>query len=149
MSDVTQILNAIHAGDPHAAAQLLPLVYDELGKLAAAQMAREKPGHTLDATVLVHEAYVRLAANVQPREAFANRRHFFVAAGEAMRRILVENARRKQLPKHGSGRHRIVLDEAHRNLESSDDLLLLNDEYIARSAQEKFFSGSQGTNQVD
>jgi RNA polymerase sigma factor (TIGR02999 family) len=127
MAEITQILNAVDAGDPHAAAQLLPLVYDELRKLAAAQMACEKPGHTLDATALVHEAYVRLAANEKPQQAFANRRHFFAAAAEAMRRILVENARRKNLPKHGGGRRRIVLDEAHRILESSDDLLLLDD----------------------
>jgi RNA polymerase sigma factor (TIGR02999 family) len=93
MSDVTHILNAIEQGDPHAAAQLLPLVYDELRRLAAAQLAREKPGQTLDATALVHEAYLRLVGDQQ----FANRRHFFAAAAQAMRRILVEAARRKQL----------------------------------------------------
>src|ERR1700757_3536735 len=93
MSDVTQILSAIEQGDPHAAEQLLPLVYDELRRLAAAQLVREKPGQTLEATALVHEAYLRLVGDQQ----FANRRHFFAAAAQAMRRILVESARRKQL----------------------------------------------------
>jgi RNA polymerase sigma factor (TIGR02999 family) len=123
MSDVTQILKAIHAGDPHAARQLLPLVYDELRRLAAQHLAHEKPGQTLDATALVHEAYLRLAGD----QHFDNRRHFFAAAAEAMRRILVEKARRAMLPKHGGGRRRLALDEAHRILESSDDLLLLDD----------------------
>ena len=93
MNDVTRILSAIEQGDPHAAEQLLPLVYDELRRLAAAQLAREKPGQTLEATALVHEAYLRLVGDQQ----FANRRHFFAAAAQAMRRILVESARRKQL----------------------------------------------------
>src|SRR5262245_27836169 len=93
MSDVTQILNAIEQGDPAAAEQLLPLVYDELRRLAAAQLAREKPGQTLEATALVHEAYLRLVGDQQ----FANRRHFYAAAAQAMRRILVESARRKLL----------------------------------------------------
>jgi len=109
MSDVTQILNAIEAGDAQAAEQLLPLVYDELRRLAAAQMAREKPGHTLDATALVHEAYVRL---VGPNEEvrFANRGHFFAAVAEAMRRILVESARRKASLKRGGALSRQPLD---------------------------------------
>lgn len=102
MSDVTQILNAIDAGDPKAASQLLPLVYDELRRLAAHKMAHEQPGQTLDATGLVHEAYTRLVGDQQ----FQNRRHFFGAAAEAMRRILVENARRKGREKHGGGRQR-------------------------------------------
>ena len=93
MSEVTRILSAIEQGDPHAAEQLLPLVYDELRRLAAAQLAREKPGQTLEATALVHEAYLRLVGDQQ----FANRRHFLAAAAQAMRRILVESARRKQL----------------------------------------------------
>jgi RNA polymerase sigma factor (TIGR02999 family) len=93
MTDVTRILSAIEQGDPHAAEQLLPLVYDELRRLAAAQLAREKPGQTLEATALVHEAYLRLVGDQQ----FANRRHFFAAAAQAMRRILVDSARRKQL----------------------------------------------------
>src|SRR5256714_14846137 len=90
MNEVTHILSAIDQGDPHAAAQLLPLVYDELRRMAAAQMARERPGQTIDATALVHEAYLRLAGD----QKFDNRRHFFAAAAPAMRRILVENARR-------------------------------------------------------
>src|SRR5437667_3102167 len=93
MTDVTQILNAIEGGDPQAAEQLLPLVYDELRRLAAGQLAREKAGQTLQATALVHEAYLRLVGDQQ----FANRRHFFAAAAQAMRRILVESARRKHL----------------------------------------------------
>src|SRR5688572_4989636 len=93
MSDVTQILSAIEAGDPKAAELLLPLVYDELRKLAAQKLAHERPGQTLEATALVHEAYLRLVGDQQ----FANRRHFFAAAAQAMRRILVESARRKQL----------------------------------------------------
>jgi RNA polymerase sigma factor (TIGR02999 family) len=93
MADVTQILSAIEQGDPHAAAQLLPLVYDELRQLAARKLAGEKEGQTLDATALVHEAYLRLVGEQQ----FDNRRHFFAAAAQAMRRILIDSARRKQL----------------------------------------------------
>ena len=93
MTDVTRILSAIEQGDPQAAEQLLPLVYDELWKLAAAKLAQEKPGQTLDATALVHEAYLRLVGD----QRFANRRHFFAAAAQAMRRILIDSARRKQL----------------------------------------------------
>src|SRR5436309_10765240 len=93
MSEVTRILSAIEQGDPHAAEHLLPLVYDELRRLAAQNLAREKPGQTLDATALVHEAYLRLVGDHQ----FANRRHFFAAAAQAMRRILIDAARRKQL----------------------------------------------------
>src|SRR2546423_7044617 len=99
MSEVTRILNAAEAGDPQAAEQLLPLVYAELRRLAAAQMGREKPGQTLDATALVHEAFLRLVGD----QTFANRRHFFAAAAEAMRRILVESARRKKRQRHGGG----------------------------------------------
>src|SRR5215510_9603293 len=101
MSEVTRILNAIEQGDPHAAGQLLPLVYDELRRLAAAQMVREKPGQTLDATALVHEAYLRLIGQTT-EPVWANRRHFFAAAAEAMRRILVESARRRKRQKRGS-----------------------------------------------
>jgi RNA polymerase sigma factor (TIGR02999 family) len=134
MSDVTRILAAIEQGDRHAASQLLPLVYDELRKLAVARMAQESPGQTLQATALVHEAYLRL---VGPGDAvkWDNRGHFFAAAAEAMRRILVENARQKRLPKHGGGRRRIDLNEAHRLLESSDDLLEV-DEALDRLAAE-------------
>jgi RNA polymerase sigma factor (TIGR02999 family) len=120
MNELTRILSAIDQGDSHAAAQLLPLVYDELRRLAAHRLAHEKPGQTLDATALVHEAYLRLLANpgkasagrmsVQNAPHWDNSRHFFAAAAEAMRRILVENARRKQAPKHGGGRQRRVLE---------------------------------------
>jgi RNA polymerase sigma factor (TIGR02999 family) len=131
MSDVTRLLGAAASGDRQAAANLLPLVYDELRKLAAARMAAEAPGHTLGATALVHEAYLRLVGD----QHFDGRGHFFAAAAEAMRRVLVEAARRKRLPKHGGGRRRIELNEAHRVLESSDDLLLL-DEALARLSGE-------------
>jgi RNA polymerase sigma factor (TIGR02999 family) len=102
MSDVTRILSAIEQGDPHAAEQLLPLVYDELRKLAAQKIAREKPGQTLDATALVHEAFVRLVGQDQP-PSYEDRGHFFAAAATAMRRILIDNARRKQTLKRGGG----------------------------------------------
>src|SRR5215212_3805922 len=108
MSDVTQLLSAIEAGDPKAAAELLPLVYDELRKLAAARLAAEKPGQTLQATALVHEAYVRLVGGEQPQN-WNSRGHFIAAAAEAMRRILVENARRKKAEKRGGERKRIDL----------------------------------------
>src|SRR5881392_4152797 len=105
MPDVTELLDAAAAGDPRAAADLLPLVYDELRKLAAARLAREKPGQTVQATALVHDAYVRLVG-ADPGRGFNGRGHFFAAAAEAMRRILVENARRKRAEKHGGGRRR-------------------------------------------
>src|SRR4030081_1033763 len=110
MTDVTSILSAIEQGDPHAAQQLLPLVYDELRKLAASKLVAEKPGQTLQATALVHEAYVRLVGS-EPDQAWNGRGHFFAAAAEAWRRILVENARRKGQLKRGSGRSRMDLDE--------------------------------------
>src|SRR5258708_10806004 len=113
MSDVTRIVFAIDAGDPQAAAQLLPLVYEELRKLAAGHMANEAPGHTLDATALVHEAYLRLVAR-PGRESgevpFANRAHFFAAAAEAMRRVLVDSARRKHAHKRGAAAKPLPLD---------------------------------------
>lgn len=111
MSDVTQILSQIEQGDPSAAEQLLPLVYDELRKLAAQKLTNEKPGQTLQATALVHEAYLRLV-DVEEAQHWNSRGHFFGAAAEAMRRILVENARRKQRPKHGGDRRRVELDDA-------------------------------------
>ena len=124
MNDLSQILNAVGQADPQAAAQLLPLVYDELRRLAAGQMAREKPGHTLDATALVHEASLRLVGE----QRFENRRHFFAAAAEAMRRILVENARRKQSLKRGGDRRRLELDiEQLVEVEKSEPLLALDD----------------------
>jgi RNA polymerase sigma factor (TIGR02999 family) len=108
VNDVTGLLRDVERGDPHAAAQLWRVVYDELRGLAGAQMACETPGQTLGATALVNEAYVRLAGN--PDQAFANRRHFFAAAAQAMRRILVETARRKGRAKHGGGRRREYAD---------------------------------------
>jgi RNA polymerase sigma factor (TIGR02999 family) len=111
MNAVTTILSAIEAGDPHAAAELLPLVYDELRKIAAAQLAAEKSGQTLQATALVHEAYLRLVGSPDG-EHWNHRGHFFAAAAEAIRRILVENARRKQRHKHGGDRRRVSLEEA-------------------------------------
>jgi RNA polymerase sigma factor (TIGR02999 family) len=109
MSKVTHILAGIEAGDPHAAEQLLPLVYDELRELAALKLAQEKPGQTLQATALVHEAYLRLVDGETPQH-WNSRRHFFAAAAEAMRRILVEQARRKHRHRHGGGRQRVPLD---------------------------------------
>mgnify|MGYP001558900515 CR=1 FL=1 len=132
MSDVTQVLAAIEQGDPHAAAQLLPLVYDELRKLAAAHMAHEKPGQTLDATALVHEAYLRLVGD----QRFDSRRHFFAAAAEAMRRILIENARRKQALRHGQGRSHVALDEADLITTTTPDELLAVDEALEKLAAE-------------
>jgi RNA polymerase sigma factor (TIGR02999 family) len=105
MNEVTRILSAVEQGDPHAANQLLPLVYDELRKLAAKKMAQEAPGQTLQPTALVHEAYLRLV-DVEKAQHWNSRGHFFAAASEAMRRILVEGARRKQRLKHGGGRVR-------------------------------------------
>src|SRR5271167_1147969 len=108
MSDATQLLNAMEAGDPQAAAQLLPLVYTELRRLAAQRLAQEKPGQTLQPTALVHEAYIRLVDTDQLRH-WDNRGHFFAAAAEAMRRILVEQARRKGRERHGGGLKRVDL----------------------------------------
>src|SRR5262245_47105954 len=106
MSEVTRILSSIEQGDPSAANQLLPLVYDELRKLAAARLAQERPGQTLEATALVHEAYLRLV-DVETVQHFNGRGHFFAAAAEAMRRILVEHAREKKRVKRGGGLHRL------------------------------------------
>jgi RNA polymerase sigma factor (TIGR02999 family) len=118
MSEVTRILSAMEQGDPQAARQLLPLVYDELRKLAAQRIAEEKPGQTLQATALVHEAYLRLVASPgresgDSKQHWDSRRHFFAAAAEAMRRILIENARRKRRLKHGGGKQR---EELHPDL---------------------------------
>jgi RNA polymerase sigma factor (TIGR02999 family) len=109
MNDVTQILSQIEQGDPSAAEQLLPLVYDELRKLAAANLAKEKPGQTLQATALVHEAYIRLV-DAEKAQKWDSRGHFFAAAAEAMRRILVQQARRKRRQKHGGNLRRHVVD---------------------------------------
>jgi RNA polymerase sigma factor (TIGR02999 family) len=135
MSDVTRILSRIEQGDGQAAEQLLPLVYDELRKLAVQKMAQEKPGQTLQATALVHEAYIRLV-DVDKAQHWDSRRHFFAAAAEAMRRILVESARRKGRQKHGSDAHRLVLDENQWVSRTTPDQLLAVDEALARLAQE-------------
>ncbi len=134
MSEVTRILSAIEQGDPHASAQLLPLVYDELRKLAAAKLAQEKPGQTLEATALVHEAYLRLVDADQARH-WSGRGHFFGAAAEAMRRILVENARRKGRDKHGGGRRRIELAQLELAVDLPADHLLALDEALTALAE--------------
>ncbi len=127
MTDVTRILGAIERGDPSAAEQLLPLVYEELRKLAAAKLAQEKPGQTLQPTALVHEAYLRLVDAARPRH-WSGRGHFFAAAAEAMRRILVEQARRKRSRKRGGDRQRIDLDLlAATSPPRRDDLLDLDE----------------------
>jgi RNA polymerase sigma factor (TIGR02999 family) len=127
MSDVTRILDAVVKGDPHAASQLLPLVYDELRQLAAQRLAHEKPGQTLQATALVHEAYLRLVGGGEGQH-WAGRRHFFAAAAEAMRRILIDNARRKRRHKRGGGLVRRELDtECLAAPVPSEDLLVLNE----------------------
>src|SRR5262245_17547264 len=127
MADVAQILAAIEAGDPRAAAELLPLVYDELRRLAAARLAEEKPGQTLQPTALVHEAYVRLVGGGQPQD-WNGRGHFFAAAAEAMRRILVEAARRKRSTKRGGACRRVELEDAVSCAdEAADGLLSLSD----------------------
>jgi len=131
MSEVTRILSAIEQGDPHAAEHLLPLVYEELRKLAAQRLAQEKPGQTLQATALVHEAYLRLV-DVDKAQHWNSRGHFFAAAAEAMRRILVENARRKQRYKHGGGRHKATLDPAGLSYESADEEILAIDDALGR-----------------
>jgi RNA polymerase sigma factor (TIGR02999 family) len=134
MNDVTRILSAIEVGDPQAAEQLLPLVYDELRRLAADKLAREGPGQTLQATALVHEAYVRLVGGDQPQD-WSGRGHFFAAAAEAMRRIIVENARRKGRVKHGGGLVRHDLDEVQPAAPGLGEDLLALDEALARLAE--------------
>jgi RNA polymerase sigma factor (TIGR02999 family) len=134
MSEVTHILSAIEQGDPSASEQLLPLVYEELRKLAAQKLAHEQPGQTLQATALVHEAYLRLV-DVEHTQHWDSRRHFFAAAAEAMRRILIENARRKQSHKGGGGLVRKSLDDVELAVpEASEDLLAL-DEALNKLAQ--------------
>jgi RNA polymerase sigma factor (TIGR02999 family) len=133
MNEVTRILSAIEQGDPHAAEQLLPLVYDELRKLAAERMAQEKPGQTLQATALVHEAYLRLV-DAEKAPYWNSRGHFFAAAAEAMRRILVEKARRKASLKRGGGRAREELDEENLVAPPLPDDLLALDEALSQLA---------------
>ena len=126
MSEVTRVLSAIEGGDPHAAEQLLPLVYDELRQLAAQQLAQEKPGQTLEATALVHEAYVRLV-DADKAQHWNSRGHFFTAAAQAMRRILVENARRKKRIKHGGDLNRVEIEMANLPTRMSTELLALDE----------------------
>jgi RNA polymerase sigma factor (TIGR02999 family) len=135
MSEVTRILSAIEEGDGQAAKELLPLVYDELRKLAAARLAQEKPGQTLQATALVHEAYLRLV-NVEATGQWNSRGHFFAAAAEAMRRILVENARRRGRAKHGGGLKRQELNEPQIAAEETVADLVALDEALVRLAQQ-------------
>jgi RNA polymerase sigma factor (TIGR02999 family) len=158
MSEVTRILSAIEQGDPTAAEQLLLLVYDELRRLAALKLAKEKPGQTLEATALVHEAYIRLVTSGKGKPPKAlhwdSRRHFFAAAAEAMRRILVESARRKRSVKHGGQRARLdleqvalVADDTPQNLVELDELLnqLADaDPKAAELVKMRFFAGLTG-----
>jgi RNA polymerase sigma factor (TIGR02999 family) len=135
MSDVTQLLDAIDAGDPKAADQLLPLVYEELRKLAAARMANEKAGQTLQPTALVHEAWLKIAGDGS--EQFANRRHFFKAAATAMQQILIDNARRKQRLKHGGDQAGEELHESRIAVSvPSDELLAVNDALTALALED-------------
>jgi RNA polymerase sigma factor (TIGR02999 family) len=131
MSEVTHILNAIDQGDPQAASQLLPLVYDELRKLAAHKLAHEQLGQTLDATALVHEAYLRLV-DADQAQRFNSRGHFFAAAAEAMRRILIDNARHKHRLNHGAGRARVDLDDLEVAAPQRCEDLLALDEALAQ-----------------
>jgi RNA polymerase sigma factor (TIGR02999 family) len=150
MDDLTQILNGLERGDPRAAGELLPLVYDELRRLAAQRLAQEKPGQTLQATALVHEAYLRLVGKDRAIE-WNGRGHFFAAAAEAMRRILVENARRKRTLKQGGDLARQEYDEAilatpetHEDLEALDEALHLlagQDPVKARLVELRYFAG--------
>ncbi len=135
MSEVTRILSAIEQGEPHAAAQLLPLVYDELRRLAAQRLAQEQPGLTLQATALVHEAYLRLV-DVEQAQHFNSKGHFFAAAAEAMRRILVDNARRKKTEKRGGKRQRIDFSQAEPISQADPDAVLDLDEALSLLAGE-------------
>src|SRR5439155_10716919 len=135
MNEVTRILSAIDQGDPHAAEQLLPLVYDELRQLAAQKLAQEKPGQTLQATALVHEAYLRLVG-ANPQQPWDSRGHFFAAAAEAMRRILINHARDKGRQKRGGGRQRVDLDHLAVADQASEDEVLALDEALQRLEQQ-------------
>ena len=140
MNDVTHILSAIEQGDPRAVEQLLPLVYDELRKLAAARLAEEKPGQTLQATALVHEAYLRLV-DCEKIQRWDSRGHFFAAAAEAMRRILVDRARAKRRAKRGGGRKRIDVDTIDLATTATPDELLAVNEALAKLAENDGVAG--------
>jgi RNA polymerase sigma factor (TIGR02999 family) len=133
MNDVTQMLSRIESGDPTATEELLPLVYEELRKLAAQRLAHEKPGQTLQATALVHEAYLRLVIGADALQ-WNNRGHFFAAAAEAMRRILIEQARRKQAARHGGGRERVDLVDADCAIDEADVEILSLDAALTKLA---------------
>ncbi|HMF12903.1 MAG TPA: sigma-70 family RNA polymerase sigma factor [Gemmataceae bacterium] len=140
MIEVTRVLSAIERGDPHAAAQLLPLVYDELRKLAAQKFSQEKPGQTLQATALVHEAYLRLVASARPGSSPPDQRwgsqgHFFAAAAEAMRRILVDRARAKRCEKRGGTRKKLDVDAIDLAATATPEQLLALDETLAKLAR--------------
>ena len=135
MTDVTRILNAIEQGDAKAAGELLPLIYDELRRLATQKMSQESPGQTLQATALVHEAYIRLAG--PEGQNWSNRAHFFSAAAEAMRRILVENAHRKRSAKHGGNRQRVDLDEGNIAFGVPSDDCIALDEALTKLTEEE------------
>jgi len=132
MAEVTQLLHDLDEGDPRAADRLLPLIYEELRKLAAVKMSRESPGQTLQATALVHEAWLRLAGE---NHSWASRRQFFSAAAEAMRRILIERARERGRVRHGGGLERVTLEGLDLAISTDDDLLLLVGEALDRLAQ--------------
>jgi RNA polymerase sigma factor (TIGR02999 family) len=136
MSDLTRLLDAAAAGNQHAAGELLPLVYDELRTLAAARMAAEKPGNTLDATGLVHEAYLRLVGPTDEKTRWGGRGHFFSAAAEAMRRVLVDRARGKGRRKRGGDRRRVGLSDIPGRADDDPDLLLSLDDALSRLATE-------------
>jgi RNA polymerase sigma factor (TIGR02999 family) len=135
MNEVTRILSAVEQGDPHAAEQLLPLIYDELRKLAAQKLAQEKPGQTLQATALVHYAYLRLVDREEAQH-WNSRGHFFAAAAEAMRRILVERARQRRSRKQGGGHNRVNLEQALSLADESAEDFLALDEALAQLAHE-------------
>jgi RNA polymerase sigma factor (TIGR02999 family) len=136
MNEVTRVLSAIEHGEPHAADQLLPLVYDELRRLAAQKLAQEKPGQTLEATALVHDAYLRLVDSDQAKH-WNSRHHFFAAAAEAMRRILIEQARRKHRVRHGGARKRLDLDRLDPAASDGGEEILAVDEALERLAAEE------------
>jgi len=135
MGDATYLLNAIENGDPTAADQLLPLVYEELRLLAASKMANESAGHTLQPTALVHEAWLRLVGNTNPK--FANRAHFFAAAAEAMRRILIDRARQRKALRHGGGQQRVSLEVVDLPFDPNDDQILAVNEALDKLAAER------------
>lgn len=134
MTDVTQILRQVEGGDPTSASRLLPLVYEQLRKLATARMIRESPDHTLQPTALVHEAFLRLV-DVKEPQSWEGRGHFFAAAAEAMRRILIENARRKRSERHGGKHQRVDLLEQNAVVDAASDELLLLDEALSQLAE--------------